>query len=195
MLPRTLLTLATTVTTASHLFVHAAEPCVNTLPLLAQSGSRSINTCSLTEAMADQPTPEWLQQRLSELLASPYIHFTQPKVPGLHLRMGPGPIDLFSTRFTNMFTQDAKGTVNGQEMDKAALKEHLLKLQKRYNKDSLNCTPQCSEEGHQLCTKMAWTQKDSESETEIKASATTKHEGGTYRIDTLHIDCPQHLLS
>ncbi|KAI0095059.1 hypothetical protein BDY19DRAFT_916059 [Irpex rosettiformis] len=197
MLPRlTLLTFTTTITSTAHLLVHAVSPCGNATPLLIQANHyRFINTCPTTVEMAEQPTTEWLQDRLSELLASPHIHFTQPNLPGLHLRMGPGPIDLFSTRYMNMFTQEATGTVNGQAVDKDELKENLLKLQKKYNKDSLKCVPQSSEGTGQLATKMAWTVKDTGSEAEIMASATTKLEGGTNRIDTLKIDCAQSLLA
>lgn len=146
MLPRTLLTLTTTLTSAARIFVYAAtSPCTNATPLLIRANNyRSIhtdNTCSTT-AMAEQPTNEWLQTRLSELLASPHIHFTQPNVPGLRLRMGPGPIDLFSTRFINLFTHEAKGTVNGQEVAKDELKEQLLKLQKKYNKETVKFVPE-----------------------------------------------------
>lgn len=70
------------------------------------------------------------------LLASPYIHFNHPKFPGMHIRMGPGPIDVFSTRFANMFTQEATGVVGGKEVDKAGLKEALLALQRKWNPDT-----------------------------------------------------------
>lgn len=56
--------------------------------------------------------------------------------------MGPGPIDLFSTRFINLFTHEAKGTVNGQEVAKDELKEQLLKLQKKYNKETVKFVPE-----------------------------------------------------
>ena len=100
--------------------------------------------------MAEQPTTEWLQENLSDLLASPHIHFNQPSIPGLHLRMGPGPIDLFSTRFMNLFTHEAKGTVNGQEVSRDELKENLLKIQKRFNKDSVKFVPQSLEGSAQV---------------------------------------------
>ena len=84
--------------------------------------------------MSQSVTPEWLQEQLSTLLASPYIHFNQPKFPGgLHLRMGPGPIDLFSTRFANLFAQEATGVVAGVQVDKEGLKQSLLALQKHWN--------------------------------------------------------------
>lgn len=148
MRPQTLLTITATLSTAARLLTHAAYPCTYTSPLLTHSHNlRLLHTCP----MAEQPTPEWLQDHLAELLAAPHIHFTQPKLPGLRLRMGPGPVDVFSTRFMNMFTQDAKGTVNGHHVGRDELKENLLKLQKKYNRDSLHCAPQSPEEGEQVC--------------------------------------------
>lgn len=81
---------------------------------------------------------EWLAQQLKTLLSSPYIHFSQPPA-GLHgLRLGPGPIDLFSTRFENLFSNDATGVVAGEEVDRADLKQALLALQRTWNPDTLN---------------------------------------------------------
>ena len=89
--------------------------------------------------MSDSTQPElapssldFLQDRLSTLLASPHIHFKQP--PLLHgIRMGPGPVDLFSTRFMNFFTHDATGVVAGKQVDKDGLKDALLALQKKWS--------------------------------------------------------------
>ena len=81
----------------------------------------------------DSAASAWLQSSLSSLLASPYIHFNQPKVPGMHFRMGPGPIDLFSTRFSNLFTDDATGVVGGKEVDKQGLKDSLIALQRKWD--------------------------------------------------------------
>lgn len=62
--------------------------------------------------------------------------------------MGPGPIDVFSTKFANMFTKDATGVLNGKEVDREGLKEGLLKLQKVYNKDTVQFAPHQAGEGH-----------------------------------------------
>ncbi|EKM61523.1 uncharacterized protein PHACADRAFT_248193 [Phanerochaete carnosa HHB-10118-sp] len=98
----------------------------------------------------DQPgTSEWLSKQLTTLLNSPHIHFTQPKIPGLQIRMGPGPIDLFSTRFANMFTTDVSGVLGGQEVDRDGLKQGLLALQKKLNKDSVQSQEAQSAEGYQ----------------------------------------------
>lgn len=95
-------------------------------------------------------TPEWLSHQLTTLLASPHIHFTQPKLPGLQLRMGPGPIDLFSTRFANMFTQDATGVLGGNAVDLNGLKDGLLALQKRWKGDSVQTESAQTAEGYQV---------------------------------------------
>lgn len=100
-------------------------------------------------------TPEWLSNQLTSLLASPYIHFNQPKLPGLHLRMGPGPIDLFSTRFANMFTKDATGTLGGNEVDRDGLKNGLLALQKKWNRDGVQVQDASTPEGFQVCFNVA----------------------------------------
>ena len=85
-------------------------------------------------------SPEWLQDKLQTLMNSPYIHFNQPKLP--HIRMGHGPVDLFSTRFNNWFTSDATGVVAGNTVDKAGLKEALLALQRKWNNDTAKFTPE-----------------------------------------------------
>lgn len=102
---------------------------------------------------ATQPStavsPEWLQDRLQTLLNSPYIHFNQPKLP--HIRMGHGPVDLFSTRFNNWFTNDATGVVAGNTVDKAGLKEALLALQRKWNNDTARFTPATSVQEGSVC--------------------------------------------
>lgn len=142
-------------------------------------------------AMSQPPTSEWLQEHLSTLLASPYIHFNQPSFPGLHLRMGPGPIDLFSTRFSNTFTKDATGVVGGKEVDRDGLKQSLLALQKKWNKDTAKFVDaQPSDAAHsvsgragcvsypalsrpsQAATKFSWTPKEADTAIEVSASAT-----------------------
>lgn len=171
---------------------------VRTLPCLIALARTSISltpssiclaSTSLTRsAMSqDEPTPQWLQEHLTQLLSSPYIHFTQPKIAGLQLRMGPGPIDLFSTKFANMVTGDVTGVIAGKEVDKDGLKEALLKLQKKWNKEGVKVAESQPVEGHtvrfdtlrsvvtlivwQTATKLLWTPKNTESELEIAASA------------------------
>ena len=74
-------------------------------------------------------SPEWLGSALTALLAAPYIHFPAPP-PGMgRLRMGHGPIDLFSTRFNQLFAQNARGHVNGADVDRDGVKDALLAVQ------------------------------------------------------------------
>jgi hypothetical protein len=46
----------------------------------------------------------------------------------LHIRVGPGPIDLFATRFNNLFEDDVTCTVNGEQIEggKEGLKQVIL---------------------------------------------------------------------
>jgi hypothetical protein len=46
--------------------------------------------------------------------------------------MGPGPVDLFSTKFNNAFTPDVKAVVAGEEVNREGLKEKFLALQRHY---------------------------------------------------------------
>lgn len=114
--------------------------------LLPSTPSAILSSASMsTDAQpttAPAVSPEWLQDRLQTLLNSPYIHFDQPKLP--HLRMGHGPVDLFSTRFNNWFTSDATGVVAGSTVDKAGLKDALLALQRKWNSDTAKFTPSTS---------------------------------------------------
>lgn len=82
----------------------------------------------------ESSSSQWLANSLSALLASPYVHFPQPPVVGgIPINLGPGPLDLFSTRFENLFTQDATGVVAGKQVDKDGLKEILLAVQQHWN--------------------------------------------------------------
>lgn len=108
--------------------------------LLSRAPSPALTTpqCpihALSTMSAPSPSsPEFLQDKLSTLLASPHIHFNAPPAGGpLHIRMGHGPVDLFSTRFLNFFTADARGVVGGKEVDHDGLKDALLALQKKWN--------------------------------------------------------------
>jgi hypothetical protein len=47
--------------------------------------------------------------------------------------MGPGPIDLFTTRFLNTFTENVQATVAGQTVTRDQLKSALLNVQKQWN--------------------------------------------------------------
>ncbi|KIP10164.1 hypothetical protein PHLGIDRAFT_34090 [Phlebiopsis gigantea 11061_1 CR5-6] len=133
-------------------------------------------------------SPEWLSTQLTTLLASPHIHFTQPSLPGLKLRMGPGPIDVFSTRFANMCTKDVTGVLGGNEVDKEGLKEGLLALQKKWSADGMQVESAQAPDGFQVATNMFFTPKDAESQAKISVSASMREEGGLQRISLLSLD-------
>ncbi|RDX43178.1 hypothetical protein OH76DRAFT_1488069 [Lentinus brumalis] len=136
-------------------------------------------------------SPEFLQDRLSTLLASPHIHFNKPPAL-LNIRMGPGPVDVFSTRFANWFTHDATGVVNGKQVDKEGLKEALLALQKKWHPDSANFVGQDS--SSKPAIKFSWTVKNAEQPAEVSAAADVKEEGGTHRISSLVLDGDESLF-
>ncbi|GJE89561.1 hypothetical protein PsYK624_056640 [Phanerochaete sordida] len=140
-------------------------------------------------SQASQPaTPEWLTEKLTELLKSPYIHFTQPKIPGLQLRMGPGPIDLFSTRFANMCTDDVTGVLAGAAVDKDGLKQGLLALQKKINAGQVQTGEAQGAEGYQTATKMLFAAKEGDDQVEVSAAASVREQGGLQRISALRLD-------
>ena len=72
---------------------------------------------------------DWLSKEISQILSSTHISF--PKSPPF--KMGPGPVDLFSTRFNGAFAYDVKATVAGKEVSREELKAKLLGLQKYWN--------------------------------------------------------------
>lgn len=79
---------------------------------------------------------QWLATSLSSLLAAPHVHIADesPLLP-----TGPGPVDVFSTKFEQMFVPDARGFVAGREIDREELKETLLGLQRRWNAAEGSC--------------------------------------------------------
>ncbi|CCM00048.1 uncharacterized protein FIBRA_02074 [Fibroporia radiculosa] len=138
---------------------------------------------------------QWLEQQLSQLLSSPYIHF-RPLTNG-GLRMGHGPIDLFSTRFNNLFSSDATGVVAGSEVDRAGLKEALLALQRKWDADSAHFTEVNGLQDGHLGTNLQWTPKNAEDgqNVEVSATATVQQDGGATRITTLRLDGDQALFT
>lgn len=78
----------------------------------------------------------WLSKEISEIVTSPHISFPKPAGP-LQFRMGPGPIDLFSTKFNNVFVLDVKATVAGEEVSREQLKARLLGLQKHWKAEEV----------------------------------------------------------
>jgi len=143
-----------------------------------------------------QPTAassKWLQEQLQTLMNSPYIHFNQPKIGGL--RMGHGPIDLFSTRFSNLFAKDATGVVAGKEVDRDGLKEALLALQKKWNNDTAKFAPATGLQAGQVGTRAEWTPSNADQPLDVTATATVQQEGGGNRIASLTLDGDQSLFT
>ncbi|KAH9854520.1 hypothetical protein C2E23DRAFT_726455 [Lenzites betulinus] len=140
-------------------------------------------------------SPEFLQERLATLLASPHIHFNRPPATGplSKIRLGPGPVDLFSTRFANMFTPDATGVVGGKAVDHDGLKSALLALQKRWNPQE--ATFEAQDSSTKPSTKVLWTRRDVGQQAAVTASAEVKEEGGAHRISHLTLDGDETLFS
>ncbi|OSD01104.1 hypothetical protein PYCCODRAFT_545636 [Trametes coccinea BRFM310] len=166
-----------------------------TLPALSRAfAAMSDLTSSTAPAHPAPSTPEFLQERLAALLASPHIHFPNPPPPALRgIRMGHGPVDLFSTRFANWFAQDVRGVVGGREVDREGLKEALLALQRKWDGGSARFVPR--EGAEKPATKLLWTQRGTGNQAEIQAAAEFKEEGGTPRISHLTLDGDPSLFS
>jgi len=79
---------------------------------------------------------DWLSKEISQIVTSPHISFPKPTGP-VQFRMGPGPVDLFSTRFNNTFAFDVRATVGGEEVSREELKAKLLGLQKHWNAEEI----------------------------------------------------------
>ncbi|KAI0674029.1 hypothetical protein C8Q78DRAFT_1020426 [Trametes maxima] len=154
---------------------------------------------SSTGPVTPSPTTSaFLQEKLSTLLASPHIHFNHPPRLG-GLRLGPGPVDLFSTRFANFFTPDATGVVAGKPVDHEGLKSALLALQKRWDPQTADFVAPERVEGAgasaKPATKFVWTQKQAGQKAEVTAAAEVKEEGGAHRIHHLTLDGDESLFS
>ena len=149
--------------------VLVSRPAIAALALLSATARPSLAaTATATTAQCPFPalsrpytmsdpspsSPEFLQDRLAALLASPHIHINKP--PALtHIRMGPGPVDVFSSRFANWFTHDATGVVNGKQVDKDGLKEALLALQKKWHPESASFAAQGEASKVRVCLSRA----------------------------------------
>lgn len=127
----------------------------------------------------------WLADHLCDLLASP--HISLPSRGGLFL--GPGPVDLFTTRFNNCFAPDATGEVGGHEVDREGLKEALLMLQQHWNSENIHIMKSPENECLLTHTKMSaefeWTPKDIGHSELMEADAEVRKLGGTDRISFL----------
>ena len=89
--------------------------------------------------MDTEKRSQWLADQLRDLMATPYVQVDEEE------GMGPGPVDMFSTKFDAMFMPDAHGWVCGERTDRDGIKESLLGLQRRWNEKEAKCqqsTPQ-----------------------------------------------------
>lgn len=94
-------------------------------------GGETTTMATTTTATNDD---QWLSNAISEILNSPHISFPTPP-SGIHL--GPGPIDLFSTKFDSTFASDVKVSVDGKGVTRDELKTKLLGLQKHWNPEEV----------------------------------------------------------
>lgn len=94
------------------------------------------------------PAPEsrsqWLAEQIQQLMVAPHVHVTES------VEEGPGPVDMFSTRFDGMFMPDAHGWVAGERMDRQHLKECMLGLQRRWNEKEASCKGMPPHEVHDM---------------------------------------------
>lgn len=77
---------------------------------------------------------DWLSTEISKVLESPHISFPKPP-PGI--RLGFGPIDLFSTNFNNLFSLNLEAKADGKNVSREELKQALLNLQKRWKPEQV----------------------------------------------------------
>lgn len=80
---------------------------------------------------------QWLAHSLSLLLAAP--HITLPDEGSEEARLGPGPVDVFTIRFNEMFMPEARGFVGGHAVDREELRKTLVGLQRRWNAAEGSC--------------------------------------------------------
>ncbi|KAI0769630.1 hypothetical protein BD413DRAFT_477433 [Trametes elegans] len=115
----------------------------------------------------------WLSDCLCDLMASP--HVSMPSQGGMHL--GPGPVDVFTTRFDQYFEPNARGTICGRSVDREGLRAALLALQKRWNTEALKVSDEAHLHGvplgHNLVrTDVEWTPRGSTVPEVVMAEAT-----------------------
>jgi len=136
--------------------------------------------------MTTANTSQWLSQTFSSLLSAPHISI--PRRPG-GIIMGPGPIDLFTTRFLNTFTENVQATVAGQTVTRDQLKSALLNVQKQWNPTDVQFEqPLQPKEDDVITTLCSWTPKDSDKEVQMQISAGTIEDGGRLKINILDLE-------
>ncbi|KAI0356270.1 hypothetical protein OH77DRAFT_1520334 [Trametes cingulata] len=131
----------------------------------------------------------WLSDCLCDLMASP--HVAMPPHGGMHL--GPGPVDVFTTRFNQYFGRDARGTLCGRPVDREGLKTGLLALQKRWNPEAVKVMDEPGLHGfplarNMLTTEVEWTPQGSAVPEVVIAEASIGEEGGHEQIRFLKME-------
>ncbi|CDO69261.1 hypothetical protein BN946_scf185042.g163 [Trametes cinnabarina] len=130
---------------------------------------------------ASTPTNHWLSDTLCELMASP--HVSMPQHAGrMHLG-GPGPVDVFTTRFNQYFLPEARGTLSGRPVDREGLKAGLLALQKRWNSEGMRVIDDPTLHGlpmgdNMLSTEIEWTPEGSQTPEVVIAEASMGESNG-----------------
>ncbi|OSD03918.1 hypothetical protein PYCCODRAFT_1444108 [Trametes coccinea BRFM310] len=132
----------------------------------------------------------WLSDCLCDLMASP--HITIPPRGGLHLG-GPGPVDVFTTRFNQYFLPEAHGTLCGRPVDREGLKAGLLALQKRWNPEAVRVMDDPTHHGlplghNLLSTEVEWTPEGSQMPEVVIAEASMNEEDGHEQIRFLKME-------
>ncbi|KAI8992866.1 hypothetical protein BD414DRAFT_482505 [Trametes punicea] len=131
----------------------------------------------------------WLSDCLCDLMGSP--HIAMPPHGGMHL--GPGPVDIFTTRFNQYFLPDARGTLCGRPVDREGLKAGLLALQKRWNPEAVRVMDEPGHHGlplghNLLSTEVEWMPEGSQVPEVVIAEASVSEEDGQERIRFLKME-------
>jgi len=132
---------------------------------------------------------DWYEQTLANLLAAPYVHIRS--LPG-GIHGGPGPIDLFSTDFNNLFTRDASGSVNGEDVDRDELKTRLLALHDHFNRASVSFHresqgPKFATESGSVSSVLSWTSQNGKETEHVTTHATIVDEHGSRQIKSIDL--------
>jgi len=142
------------------------------------------------------PLTIWLEQAITGLLTAPGP-ITIPKLPG-GIIGGPGPIDLFSTRFANTFTADVKAEINGTDYDNAGLKAKLANIKSVFNPETTTFERSVEKDGRsadngEVGLLFTWTGKKGDTNlvdieaAEVSLDADVVNDGGEPKINKVVI--------
>jgi len=106
---------------------------------------------------------QFVEESILTLLSSPGP-ISIPRLP--FGRGGPGPIDVFSSRFANLFTDDVAASFNGESIDRNGLKEKLVALKKKFDPSSASFDDDgsSSSNANDVHTKLQWNALSSQGE-------------------------------